>query len=534
MGRKIRSLFPRPRRSLLFFLLSGAGLGTLVGFFLGYYVALFSASNWLGQYSDRLILHTTNVQREARTLLHVIETSPYASCSDEEIAFLRKRLFSAEYVNDIGRMAGDHIICSTTQGRQEPNDTRTGRMIREHDGAILYDNLLPIPSKKIRRVGVRKGDAYVIYMRHLPVRLGPVPMEFSTYIRGNSTQDGTPFVGTSKPQLPSEELQNERTAYGNGLIYATRCSKESPICTTTFTPIGVAARAERSKIWGGMLSGLLCGTLFGVLFFLAYRRTQSLEHQLRRAIRLDKLRLVYQPVVDLADRRIVGAEALVRWTDDNGCAISPEDFVPLAEERGFINELTKLVIRHVLREFGATLTAHPDFRININVAAPDLFDPEFPAFLERSLQKAGVKPHNVGIEVTETSTARKDSIIHNIQCLRARGHRVYIDDFGTGYSSLAYLHDLSIDAIKIDRAFTHAIGTDSVTVCILPQILTMAEQLHLDVVVEGIETDEQASFFSSLQRPILGQGWRFGRPVSHREFLTLLDEDQELKETVAL
>jgi sensor c-di-GMP phosphodiesterase-like protein len=110
--------------------------------------------------------------------------------------------------------------------------------------------------------------------------------------------------------------------------------------------------------------------------------------------------------------------------------------------------------------------------------------------------------------------------------LRQQGHSVHVDDFGTGYSSLSYLHDLSIDTIKIDRSFTQAIGTQAVTIGILPQILAMASVLNLDVIVEGIETAQQASYFAEADSSIRAQGWLFGRPVPVGEFRTVLDADQ--------
>ena len=131
---------------------------------------------------------------------------------------------------------------------------------------------------------------------------------------------------------------------------------------------------------------------------------------------------------------------------------------------------------------------------------------------------------SLAIEVTESSTARIQVALKTIRELRKRGHSVQIDDFGTGYSSLAYLHDLSVDAIKIDRAFTQAIGTEAVTVGILPQILAMAKALNLQVIVEGIETVEQAVYFAGAEMPILGQGWLFGRPVPVEAFHLLLAE----------
>jgi sensor c-di-GMP phosphodiesterase-like protein len=107
------------------------------------------------------------------------------------------------------------------------------------------------------------------------------------------------------------------------------------------------------------------------------------------------------------------------------------------------------------------------------------------------------------------------------------GHRVYIDDFGTGYSSLSYLHDLSVDGIKIDRAFTMAIGTGSVTVSIIPQILAMAAALNLQVTVEGIETVEQADYFAASELPLLAQGWYFGYPLPAAELHRLLQKQEQ-------
>jgi len=114
--------------------------------------------------------------------------------------------------------------------------------------------------------------------------------------------------------------------------------------------------------------------------------------------------------------------------------------------------------------------------------------------------------------------------IKSIRKLRQSGHCVYIDDFGTGYSSLSYLHSLSVDAIKIDKSFTQAIGTEAATLSIVPQLLAMADKLNLAVVVEGIETPEQARYFTSPESTIRAQGWLFGRPVPSGDFHQLLSE----------
>ena len=236
--------------------------------------------------------------------------------------------------------------------------------------------------------------------------------------------------------------------------------------------------------------------------------------------------MAYQPIIDLATRRIAGAEALARWTDEDGFAVGPDIFIKIAEEQGFICQITRLITRHALHDFASILCFYPDFRLSINVAAEDLADTGFLPMLEEELTRAGVKPESLSIEITESSTARHEVAIATIQRLHERGHSVHIDDFGTGYSSLSYLQDLAVNAIKIDRSFTQAIGTEAVTSSILPQIMSMAETLHLQVIVEGIETSQQASYFKSGSNHILGQGWFFGRPVSAEAFAQLLEEQE--------
>ena len=142
--------------------------------------------------------------------------------------------------------------------------------------------------------------------------------------------------------------------------------------------------------------------------------------------------------------------------------------------------------------------------------------------LDDTLKHAKVKPESVVIEISEKSTSKSETAKETIRILRRMGHSIHIDDFGTGYSNLDKLLYLFADTIKIDKAFTGVIGTESVAVAILPQILAMAKSLNLEVIVEGVETDHQADYFPPDQPQIFGQGWLYGRPVSAEEFHGLL------------
>ncbi len=133
--------------------------------------------------------------------------------------------------------------------------------------------------------------------------------------------------------------------------------------------------------------------------------------------------------------------------------------------------------------------------------------------MEAELARAGIDPRQIGLELTERTAVDFSAASDGIRKLREQGHRIYIDDFGTGYSSLAYLDELHIDAIKIDKAFTRTVCAEGSTVSIVPQIISMARQHNLDIVVEGIETEAQANYFRKMKVPITGQGWFYGKPV---------------------
>ena len=272
----------------------------------------------------------------------------------------------------------------------------------------------------------------------------------------------------------------------------------------------------------------MAGILIGFAFSFRYRRLRELKQQLKRAAEGEELTVAYQPIVDLETQQIVGAEALARWKDEEGNEVKPDVFIKIAEEFGFVGAITKTVLKRTLRDFAPTMRERPDFRISINVAAADLSDPEFLPMLAESLKRARVKPKNLAIELTERSAANSETAMETIRELRKIGHSIHIDDFGTGYSNLDKLLWLFADTIKIDKAFTGGIGTESAGAAILPQILAMAESLNLEVVVEGVETYRQADYFHPGAQRIYGQGWLYGRPVSAQDFLALLAGEQTI------
>jgi sensor c-di-GMP phosphodiesterase-like protein len=181
-----------------------------------------------------------------------------------------------------------------------------------------------------------------------------------------------------------------------------------------------------------------------------------------------------------------------------------------------------------LHDFAVTLHNRPGFRISINVSSADLADPAFMPMLEKALLQANVKPQSLAIEITERSASDGEVVMETIRNLRRKGHSIHIDDFGTGHSNLDKLLYLFADTIKIDKAFTGVIGTESVGAAVLPEILRIAKSLNLEVVVEGVETDRQASYFSPGEQKIYAQGWLYGRPMTPEMFQGVLADNQAL------
>lgn len=500
-----------------------AAAGSLGGYLLGHAYSLRQAEFRLDQYANHVLMETVTSTAESRAMLAALNGSPYSFCSDAEIDYFRQLIFQSQFLKAAGRMRAGQIMCSTTSGSSYPARAYSPAITRQ-DGTRLYKNLPPFRVDDQDVISVQLGDSFIVYNPYTLASMAAPPMHFAATAVDTPTGQAGQMVG-EVPPVRADVLTRPGKVQVGDTLYATRCSSDSSSCMTAYISIPDALRIMRGYSTSFFVLGGISGALIGLLLPMLYSRNKSVEQQLLRALRADALTVVYQPIVDLATRRIVEAEALVRWTDEYKNAVSPDVFVKIAEERGFVGEITKLVLRHALRDFGATMRARSTFRVNVNIAAADLADSNFIPMVERALEEAEVSPRNLGIEITESYTARQQVARNTILRLRQKGHYVAIDDFGTGYSSLAYLHDLSVDAIKIDKAFTKAIGTDAVTVSILPQILTMAETLKLQVVVEGIETQVQADYFAAGTQHIHAQGWLYGRPVPARLFLQMLDEE---------
>jgi diguanylate cyclase (GGDEF)-like protein len=254
--------------------------------------------------------------------------------------------------------------------------------------------------------------------------------------------------------------------------------------------------------------------LFGDGVTSADADRMTLAQDLRRALENNQLELYYQPKIDLTRRCVVGVEALLRWKHSSLGFISPELFVPLAEQTGMIDQLTQWVLSAALRQMRRWRDLHFDFRVSVNLSALTLHDLTFPVTVAAELKKWQVEPHWLILEVTESAiildSARAIEIINRLD---AMGMSVSVDDFGTGYTSLAYIRRLPIREIKIDKSFILNMRDNADDAVIVRTIIELGHSLGLEVVAEGIEDGETFDLLCALNCD-LGQGYFMGRPVS--------------------
>ena len=245
----------------------------------------------------------------------------------------------------------------------------------------------------------------------------------------------------------------------------------------------------------------------------------ALERDLRKALDSDAFELHYQPKLELSSGKLVGAEALIRWQNEDGEHIPPGTFIPMAEESGLIIPIGDWVLREACRQanrWQQNYNLAP--RIAVNISSQQFYQSDLQQTVMKALFEAGARPSSLQLELTESILMRDVSkTIAVLEYLRNTGITLAIDDFGTGYSSLSYLKRFPIDALKIDRSFVMDLesSNDSATIC--AAIIAMARELGLTVIAEGVETASQADFLKAQECDQI-QGYLFSKPVPAREF----------------
>lgn len=252
--------------------------------------------------------------------------------------------------------------------------------------------------------------------------------------------------------------------------------------------------------------------LFETTMDAEFRNRQMMKADLRTAVELRGLRVVYQPIVSLETMRIASAEALCRWDHPELGPVSPGIFIPLAEEIGVIADISTFVLEQACLECAKW---PGEMSVSVNLSAKDFHKQDIVDKVRAALDGAGLAPHRLEVEVTETALLDdKSSTRRLLEQIKALGVRIALDDFGTGYSSLSYIHTLPLDKVKIDRSFLVDVTQNERSLTLLTNVANLTRALGMSITVEGVETFDQLKVLSSNVKPDLLQGFLFGAALS--------------------
>lgn len=373
-------------------------------------------------------------------------------------------------VNDsLGHQAGDDLLKMLAK-----------RLTELCDADSRADELL---------VGRLGGDEFVILMR-------------------NTTEDGAARLATAVLDAMSEPfvLNTRRFRIGMSVGIAVAADPQTTRADLLLGEADTAAyNAKDSKRGGFVIHDSNLQAMLDHRF--------DVEAGLIRALDEGRFEVHYQPIVRIPSGEVSSVEALVRWRDDDGTLRQPADFVGIAEDAGLIGDIGDLVLRAATTECARLSRPGRPIGLAVNATAGQISTPSYVDTIRAALRESEIPPDRLTLELTESAMlSDMDSTIPVLEEIRAMGIRIAVDDFGTGYSSLSYLRELPIDIVKIDRSFVETLATDHVSQSVVSAVLSLADALALQVVMEGVETEAQLHVAATLGCKLI-QGYLFHRPM---------------------
>lgn len=313
------------------------------------------------------------------------------------------------------------------------------------------------------------------------------------------------------------------------MLQVTRTTKDG-----TITLVGQVSRRWALRYWFQelLISAPFTAFISGLLSYLFIRQlrlSSTLDYELKRGLARNEFEVHYQPIVELATRRCVGAEALIRWRHPQRGLVYPGLFLPIAEQTGFIIPITEWLLEKVMQDRVLLEAQFSDLYISMNLSPTQLNTGN----IERLIQLLRSETHTSNIEITFEITENKlleengDVVQDTIARLKRCGIRFAIDDFGTGYSNIGYLQKLKVDQLKLDQMFIKGLGQDNHIVQIVDGLIDFGDRMNLTIVAEGIETECQYRYLRD-RGVRYGQGWLFSRSLPYEDFVAYLQAQTPL------
>lgn len=467
----------------------------------------------------RTLQRTDSTLADIRATLDALNALQATPCSREHVARMRALVVEASPVLEAGYFADGRLVCNSW-GRNERPLIPSAPAFTTADGLDVALGIRPVINPQTPMMAFRSGRydvllpsaslADIVIAEHVAVLLASHGRVVATLHHPEAELaerlDGLPAAGLTERSVYALARQGEWTAVATA-------------------PRSDLAAGFRHLAWLLVPAGAgVAALLVATVVLLSHRRLSPLG-ELKRAVRRREFLVHYQPVIDMRDGVCVGAEALVRWRREDGTLVSPDNFIPLAEQSGLIMPITDQVIERVVHDLNRALVADRTLHIAINLCAADLQSGRVLDVIARTLEHTGIQTAQIWLEATERGFMDHHAALQTIGRARARGHMVAIDDFGTGYSSLKHLQHLPLDALKIDKSFVDPLDDEKDACSITTHIIDIAHTLGLSTVAEGVETERQAQRLRA-QGVEYAQGWLFSRPLPADAFLDYVRENR--------
>lgn len=425
----------------------------------------------------------TKLPNRAMFKIELDRTLAYCKRHQQRFALMFVDVDNFKHVNDVfGHHAGDHLLATVSE--------RLRSSLRGED--VVAVTRSDDETDVVARIG---GDEFIVLLPNLPS-----PMAAHTVAQRMIDTMTQPIL-----------IENDEVFVGASIGIA------------LFPDDGDDAenllRNADMAMYHAKTSGKNRLQFFGDAINLATTARLNLESRLRKAIQNNLLEIYYQPILSLDNELIIGAEALLRWNDEELGFVPPDKFISIAEESGLIIQLGEWVLLNACKQ-----NQHwhnnglSDLFIAVNVSGVQITRGDLDDVVAKIIRASGIDAQRLCLEVTETSVVSAiDRAQKVLKAIRRLGVKIALDDFGTGYSSLSYLRKLPIDHLKIDRSFIADISEDKEDETIISAIIAMSKNLDIEIVAEGIETSEQLRFLR--QRSCdMGQGYLFSKPIPAKDF----------------
>ncbi|HEU4709094.1 MAG TPA: EAL domain-containing protein [Methylophilaceae bacterium] len=466
---------------------------------------------------NRADMTTDQTDAGIRSLAQSKATDP---CSASQIKLMRQIDLSSSYIQAIGHVEGETMICSSIWGNRE--SFNLGPVDFTSKRGIKFRTNVNFPFDPASKYAVIERDGYAaIIHKQLPIDATTQEKDVSLATMWLDYGQVYASKGTIKPEwIKALNGKKSIQLVDDGYVVAIVRSPKYRAASLAALPKTYINQRINELTLFLLPVGLVCGLLLAIAVFYLIRSQSSMQAFLKAGLSRNEFFMHYQPIVDLTTRKCVGAEALLRWERANGEPMRPEIFIPVAEESALIHSITERVAKLVGKDAQKVFAEHPDFHLAVNVSAADFYAEDILQILHSLKEATAAGAGNLMVEATERCLMDASAAKSVITQIRAAGVQIALDDFGTGYSSLSYLDAFQIDYIKIDKSFVDKIGIDAPTSYVVAHIIEMAKSMGMKMIAEGVETEEQATYLRE-HGVHYAQGWLFGMPMPFEEFLKL-------------